>query len=279
MSKPSWFTEEYMGLSFGLKLKSHCHHEKTPILTLDIYETTEFGYLMVIDGNIMLTSRDNFLYHEIMSHPVLFTHPNPQNVVIIGGGDCGTLKEVLKHPIKQVTQVEIEEKVTRLSEKYFPELCVSNNDPRAKLLFEDGIAWMQNAPDNSVDVIIIDSSEPEGPAAGLFNTAFFKECHRVLTSDGCLALQSESPLLHQDLLLAIQNALKVAGFNHRMIFPFPQPVYPTGWWSMTMASKTQPFSTFRRDEKLLAQLETKYYQFAVHEAAFTPLPMLKEIVS
>lgn len=278
-SEPTWFTEEYMGLSFGLKLKAHLHQEKTPIMTIDIYDTEAFGHLMTIDGNTMVSTRENFLYHEMISHPALFTHPNPKRVIIIGGGDCGTLKEVLKHPVDSVIQIDIEEQVTRLSEKYFPELCTSNADPRATLRFEDGIAWMKNAPTNSADIIIIDSSEPEGPAAGLFNAAFYEDCYRVLAPQGVIALQSESPLLHQKILKDIQTALQTVGFGHRAILPFPQPIYPSGWWSVTLATKTLPLEDFRRDTAQLTQLNTQYYQFAIHEAALTPIPLLKQVLS
>src|SRR5574338_1669805 len=117
----------------------------------------------------MLTTRDNFLYHEMMTHPVLYTPAAPRNVAIIGGGDCGTLREVLRHPeVESVVQIDIDERVTRLAEKYFPELCESNADPRAKLLFDDGIQWMKDARRESIDLIIIDSTDPVGPAEGLF---------------------------------------------------------------------------------------------------------------
>lgn len=277
----NWLTEQLdaYGTVFGLRIKSHLHHEKTPILTIDIYDTTDFGHLMVIDGSFMLTTRDNFLYHEMMSHPILFTHHDPKRVVIIGGGDCGTLQEVLKHPVQSVTQIEIEEKVTRLSEKYFPELCTSNTDPRAHFIFDDGIAWMRNAPDKSADVIIVDSTDPVGPAEGLFNAAFYTQCCRVLADDGILALQSESPLIHEQILKDVQGALKTAGFNHRLIVPFPQPLYPTGWHSMTMASKTRPLNAFRKDTALFETLKTRYYHFPIHEAALTPIPLLRQILS
>src|SRR5690606_11377001 len=155
------------------------------------------GRLMVIDGSIMLTQRDNFLYHEMMSHPALFTHPDPKRVVIIGGGDCGTLREVLKHAsVESVVQIDIDERVTRLSERFFPELCSSNGDPRADLRFEDGIEWIKRAADGSIDVLIIDSTDPVGPAVGLFAVDFYRECCRALAANGVMVQQSESPLLH-----------------------------------------------------------------------------------
>jgi spermidine synthase len=143
-----WFTElcEEGGSALSLQIHEKLHDEKTGFQRIEIYSTTHFGNLMVIDGFVMLTSLDNFLYHEMMSHPALFTHPDPKRVVIIGGGDCGTLREVLKHQgVEQVLQVAIDERVTRLSEKYFPDLCESNNDARAGFYFGDGIQWMKDA--------------------------------------------------------------------------------------------------------------------------------------
>ena len=127
-----WFTEVFQdqGTAFSLQVKKKLHEEQTEFQKLEIWETETFGNLMVLDGCVMLTTRDNFLYHEMMTHPALFTHKDPKKVVIVGGGDCGTLKEVLKHPgVEEAWQVEIDERVTRLSEQYFPELCESNTDP------------------------------------------------------------------------------------------------------------------------------------------------------
>jgi len=162
-----WFTEicPESGSAFSLKLKEKLHEEQTPFQHIEIYETEHFGTLMVIDGFIMLSDYDNFFYHEMMSHPALFTHPGPEQVLIIGGGDCGTLREVLRHPeVKRVVQVEIDERVTRLAERYFPELCEANDDPRAELRFADGIQWVKEAPPGSIDLIIVDSTDPIGPA-------------------------------------------------------------------------------------------------------------------
>lgn len=274
-----WFTESYpdLGTGFSLQIHSRLHVEKTPICTIAIYETTHFGKLMTIDDVIMVTSRENFFYHEMLAHPALFSHPSPKDVVIIGGGDCGTLQAVLKHPVRSAIQIEIEEKVTRLAEEYFPELCTSNHDPRANILFTDGIAWMQNAPSESADIVIVDSTDPIGPAEGLFNVAFYKECARVLRPDGILVHQSESPLIHQLLLCDMRKAMRGAGFQSLLTIPFPQVVYPSGWWSCTLATKLNKPFTVRKDVNLLKTLETQYYQFALHEAALTPLPMLERL--
>ncbi len=273
-----WFTEfsSNNGIGVGIKIKTQLHHEKTPFQTITIYETALFGNLMVIDEVVMLTSRDNFLYHEMMSHPALFSHAAPKSVVIIGGGDCGTLREVLKHPVSSVKQIEIDERVTRLAEHYFPELCASNHDKRAQLLFLDGIHWMQQAPAMSEDVIIVDSTDPIGPAVGLFNQKFYEQCHRVLAAEGILVQQSESPLLHQSILLQMRQAMEKAGFSHFLTLTFPQPVYPSGWMSATMASK-RPLTDIRRDHTLFSSLNTQYYTFPLHEGALTEPPLLRNL--
>lgn len=275
-----WFTESYpdYGTGFSLQIQSRLHVETTPICTIAIYDTTHFGKLMTIDDVIMVTTRENFFYHEMLAHPALFTHSSPQDVVIIGGGDCGTLKEVLKHPIRTAIQIEIEERVTRLAEKYFPELCTANNDPRASILFTDGIRWMQEAPSESADIVIVDSTDPIGPAEGLFNEAFYQECFRVLRPEGILVHQSESPLIHQSLLCDMRKAMKAAGFKSRLTIPFPQVVYPSGWWSATLAKKSENASfDFRKDFTRLNELDTQYYQFALHESALTPIPFLNKL--
>ena len=170
MNPSQWFTEQVpmADTAFSLKIKQKLHEEHSEFQHLEIYETETFGNLMVIDGCTMVSTRDNFFYHEMMSHPALFTHPSPKRVWIIGGGDCGTLKEVLKHAsVEQAVQIDIDERVTRLAEIYFPELCESNDDPRAELKFIDGIKWVKEAAPDSVDMIIVDSTDPVGPAEGL----------------------------------------------------------------------------------------------------------------
>lgn len=265
-----WFTEVFSpsGSAFSLAINSKLDEVQSPFQKIEIYDTTHFGKLMVIDGVIMLSSRENFLYHEMLSHPVLFTHEQPEQVVIIGGGDCGTLREVLKHPdIKAVTQIDIDEQVTRMSEKYFPELCASNNDPRATLKFDDGIKYMREAAAESVDVIIVDSTDPIGPGEGLFNQAFYQSCLRALKPGGILVQQSESPLIHMPLLSDMRRAMKAAGFAALQTLNFPQMVYPSGWWTCTLARKEREFAGFRIDDANAAPFNTDYYNAEVHLAA------------
>ncbi len=270
MPQLSWFTEAYAlsGSSVGFRTERLLHAEKTRFQNIEIYQTTDWGNLMVIDGCIMLTGRDNFLYHEMMSHPALFTHARAKRVVIIGGGDCGTLREVLRHDeVESATQVEIDERVTRLAEKHFPELCEANSDPRAELLFDDGIKYMADCAPGSVDVVIVDSTDPVGPAEGLFNAAFYASCFRALRQGGILVQQSESPIAHLHLIKSMRGEMSKAGFGALRTLTFPQPCYPTGWWSCTMARKGADLTEFRERGAAAKTFPTRYYNVEIHRAA------------
>ncbi|MDH3326121.1 MAG: polyamine aminopropyltransferase [Gammaproteobacteria bacterium] len=268
----SWFTEicETDGSAFSLKIKQKLHEEQSEFQKIEIFETEKFGNLMVIDGCTMVSTRDNFVYHEMMSHPVLYAHPAPKRVLIIGGGDCGTLREVLKHPeVELVHQIDIDERVTRLSEIYFSELCESNDDPRAELMFIDGIKWVNDAAEDSYDIIIIDSTDPVGPAEGLFSRKFYSQCFRILGENGLVAQQSESPLLHMDIIKGMYQEIQEAGFIDTATLFFPQCIYPSGWWSATMACKDNALSGFRQEDAENKPFETQYYNASVHQAALS----------
>lgn len=272
----NWFTEacEDIGTAFSLRLGEKLHDEQSQYQRIEVYATRDFGNLMVIDGYIMLTARDNFVYHEMMTHPALFAHGAAKDVVIIGGGDCGTLREVCKHQsVEQVTQIEIDERVTRVAEEYFPELCSANNDPRASLAFDDGIAWMQAAPDESLDLIIVDSTDPIGPAEGLFNKAFYKQCRRALRPGGLFVQQSESPLAHTPLIVSMHSAMQESGFAASHVLSFPQPVYPTGWWSASLAQRD---AGELRCPQNTEGLNLLYYTPQMHTAAFAQPAFLQK---
>jgi spermidine synthase len=278
-----WFFEHFdsAGTAFGLRVKGKLERVESPWQVVEIWDTETFGHLMTIDGATMLSARDNFLYHEMMSHPALFTHDQPRHVAIIGGGDCGTLREVLRQDdVEQAWQIDIDETVTRLAERYFPELCEANDDPRAQLLFEDGVAWMKAREAESLDVIIVDSTDPVGPAAGLFQTDFFRECHRVLRDGGIIVQQSESPLLHTDTIIRdLHQNMRAAGFDDTRTLPFPQPIYPSGWWSCTLAGKQCDLGRFREHDVHRQALPTQYYSAAIHQGALTLPPFMAQALN
>lgn len=266
-------TVEEMGARFGIRATEKLLDERTPYQHLEVWRTEHWGNLMLLDGVMMLSSLENFVYHEMMSHPALQTHPNPRNVVIIGGGDCGTLAEVLKHAeVESVVQIDIDEAVTRAAERFFPELTAHNDDPRASLRFEDGVAWMRNAPAESVDVIIVDSTDPIGPGTGLFGPAFLADCQRVLREDGIMVGQSESPFYHMPLMLDYHRAMKAAGFAQRRSLLFPQPVYPGGSITGTLARKKGPLDEIR---PLAAGVATRFYRTELHRGLLAIPPFMQ----
>ncbi|GAA72087.1 polyamine aminopropyltransferase [Pseudoalteromonas sp. BSi20439] len=270
LDQGKWFTEisDRDGSAFSLRINKKLDEKQSPFQKVEMFETTDFGNLMIIDGCTMVSSRENFFYHEMISHPALLAHPNPKNVVIIGGGDCGTLREVLKHPsVETVTQIDIDEVVTQMSLKYFPELCESNNDPRATVMFDDGIKYMREAAGESIDVVIVDGTDPVGPGEGLFNHAFYTSCLNALRPGGILVQQSESPLMHMPLLVEMREAMLSVGFNDLQTLPFPQPIYPSGLWSVTLARKSEAFDGFREDGAAIIAEHSEYYNGGIHHGA------------
>ncbi|MCW8808080.1 MAG: polyamine aminopropyltransferase, partial [Rhodanobacter sp.] len=173
-------------------------------------------------------------------------------------------------------QVEIDERVTRLAEKYFPELCEANDDPRAELLFIDGIKYMAECEPDSLDLVIVDSTDPVGPAEGLFNASFYASCHKALRHGGILVQQSESPLAHLDLIKSMRSAMRTTGFAAVRTLPFPQPCYPTGWWSCTMARKGGDLSGFRERGSISKSFATRYYNADIHKAALAQPEFMRE---
>jgi spermidine synthase len=277
----TWFTEiaSEAGTAFSLRVAEKLATVRSNYQNIEIYATTNFGNLMVIDGYVMLSSRDNFLYHEMLAHPVLFCHERPERVLIIGGGDCGTLQEVLRHDtVTAAWQVDIDEQVTRLAEQYFPELCTANDDPRARLHFADGIQWLREAEPGSYDVIIVDSTDPIGPAEGLFAAPFFRDCHRALRPGGILVQQSESPLLHRKIIEGMHAAMTEAGFASQLTLNFPQCVYPSGWWSATLAARDAATNLkhFRSADCVARPFATRYYNEAIHQAALAQPQFMRE---
>jgi spermidine synthase len=266
-----WVTEICAegGSAFSLKRRDKVFDQRSEFQHVEVFDTETYGKLMMIDGCTMVSSRENFIYHEMLTHPALFTHPEPRRVAIIGGGDCGTLREVLKHPeVETATQIDIDRLVTEAAERHFPELCSANSDPRAELLFIDGIKWISDAAPGSLDVIIVDSTDPVGPGEVLFTPAFYAACERALDAGGLIVQQSESPLIHLDVQQRMYRHLSGAGFDPIRTLFFPQPIYPTGWWSATLGAKGNDLTAFRKTDVAALGAQTRYYNAAIHRAAF-----------
>ncbi len=267
MLDENWFSEAAQGFAMSLRLQRKLHEERSPHQLISVYETESFGRLLALDGLTMLTERDHFIYHEMLTHPAHFTHREPRDVLIVGGGDCGTLSEVLRHPVRSVVQVELDERVTRVSERYFPGLCGGLGDARVRLVFQDAVDWIARAPSDTYDVLLLDTTDPVGQAARLFSAPFYRECRRVLRPDGVLAAQTESPFLDLELLRGALTAMGEAGFPVRRLLHFPQCSYPSGWWSVTLAGAAGLAEGFRAEEAAAKAFPTRYYNARVHESS------------
>ncbi|RIV17049.1 polyamine aminopropyltransferase [Alicyclobacillaceae bacterium I2511] len=266
MNEPElWFTErQTQNLSIGLRVAATLHTEQTPYQSLAVYDTVEYGRLLVLDGCVMTTDADEFVYHEMMTHVPLHTHPQPRSVLVVGGGDGGVVREVLKHPsVERVVLAEIDERVVAVAKEFFPAIAQGLNDPRVELQMGDGIRYVQDHPDE-FDVILVDSTDPVGPAVGLFQEPFYQSIYRALKADGLMVAQSESPFANKQIVHDVFHIAKRV-FPQAFLYLASVPTYPTGLWSFTLGTKKyHPL----QDVSDLRLQQTRYYTGDVHKAAF-----------
>ncbi|MFB9279628.1 polyamine aminopropyltransferase [Cohnella cellulosilytica] len=268
-----WYTEKQTD-NFGItmKIKRTMVHERTDFQELAMIETEEYGSMLVLDGMVMTTERDEFVYHEMVAHPALFTHPNPENVLVVGGGDGGVIREVLKHPeVKKAVLVDIDGKVIEYSKQYLPSIAGKLDDPRVEVIVNDGYMHIHDHK-NTYDVIMVDSTEPVGPAVNLFTKGFYQGIHDALKEDGIFVAQTDNPWFKADLIRSVNRDVKEV-FDIVRVYTANIPTYPSGLWTFTMGSKK--YDPLAVDESKLPELDTKYYSPRLHKAAFA-LPKFVE---
>ncbi|PYZ91592.1 spermidine synthase [Salipaludibacillus keqinensis] len=261
-----WFTEKQTE-NFGItaKIKQTYVSEKTDFQQLDMVETEEFGNMLLLDGMVMTTERDEFVYHEMVAHVPLHTHPNPKKVLVVGGGDGGVIREILKHPeVEKATLVEIDGKVIEYSKQYLPSIAGKLEDSRVDVQVDDGFMHIAKS-ENEYDVIMVDSTEPVGPAVNLFTKGFYEGISKALKDDGVFVAQTDNPWFHQDL---IKNAYRDVSetFPITRLYTANIPTYPSGLWTFTLGSKTH--DPLEVKEERFHELDTKYYTNEIHRAAF-----------
>ncbi|MGI6647917.1 MAG: polyamine aminopropyltransferase [Bacillota bacterium] len=262
-----WFTEKQTpNVGITCKIKNTLIVEQTPYQHLAIIDTEQFGRMLVLDGMVQTTIVDEFVYHEMITTVGLNTHPNPRRVLIIGGGDGGTLREVVKHPkVEKATMVEIDARVVEASKLYLPEISSAlHGNPRAEVLIEDGIRYVKENK-NTFDMIIVDSTEPVGPAVGLFSAEFYQSIFEALKDDGLFVAQTESPFFNADLIRRVYRDI-ASIYPITKLFLAYVPTYPSGMWSFTMGSKK--YDPEAIVEENCPDLQSRYYTPAVHKAAF-----------
>jgi len=249
------------------------YHTKSPYQEILVFENPFFGKVLVLDGVVQLTEKDEFIYHEMLAHVPLMAHPEPKKVLIIGGGDGGTLREVLKHKtVEEAVLVDIDKEVIETSKKFFPTLSKAFDDPRAIVVNEDGFKYLQDY-ENEFDVIIVDSTDPVGYAYALTTEEFFKMVFRALKEGGIYVGQSESIHYHLDIVRRFQNNLK-AVFPIVDLYTAVIPTYAGYWWTFSIASKKYNV----REPKRVKDFETKYYSEGVHKSSFLSEELYEKLI-
>ena len=275
-----WFTEkESSGSAFSFKVKKHLYSFTTSYQRIDVLESYGFGKILILDGYTMFTEKDEFMYHETITHVPLFVHPDPEDVLIIGGGDGGVLREVLKHPeVRKATLVEVDEKVIEVSKRFFPQLSKAFEDKRAHVVIADGASYVEDKKDE-FDIIIVDSTDPyAGAASPLFQRKFYQDCYNALREDGIMVAQTESPYHDTYWVKNIYKEMKYAFPGRRMYLGY-MPSYPGTLWSYAFASKRyDPIGDLHEERIDIDRYELKYYNADVHRAAFALPNFIKSLI-
>lgn len=273
-----WYQEKHNDeIALGLHVKSVLHSTQSEFQRVDILDTTGFGRVMTLDGLMMVTERDEFVYHEMISHIPLLSHPNPKRVLVIGGGDGGTLREVLRHDcVEEAVLCEIDGAVIDASRKFLPFVAVGLNHPRAKVHVADGVDFVKKSPNASFDIVLVDSTDPIGPGVGLFSESFYKEVRRILKPDGIVAAQCESPWENGIDLAKIYKNLNAA-YGNVYAYSGSIPTYPFGYWSWGFASDAQhPWEKIDMKRAQAIEKTTKYYNTDMHRGVFAIPNFLKQ---
>jgi spermidine synthase len=264
-----WYDETFDDHTrLGLRVKETLFSGQSPFQKVEVIDTVGFGRVLVIDGVFMTSEYDEFLYHEMLVHPALTTAPGVERVLVIGGGDGGTVREVLRHPgVQACVMIEIDQMVVEASKKYLPGIGTAWDDPRLDVRFIDGIEYVKESSDPKYDVVLLDGTDPVGPGAVLFDESFYRGCRRMLAKGGVMALQSESPLLMMDVFVETQRKLRSL-FSEVHPYMGPVPLYGTGTWSWTWCSDTgEPLRPVAERQKAITE-GSKAYNEELHQAVF-----------
>jgi len=271
MNMELWYTENQTNnVNFSMKVKNHLYSAQSEFQKIDIIDTYEFGKVLVIDNWTMVTEKDEFIYHEMITHVALATNPNIKNVLVIGAGDGGTVRELTRYNnIEKIDMVEIDELVVKASIEHLPFTSNKLSDPRVNLYFEDGIKFVKGK-ENLYDLIIVDSTDPIGPGEGLFTTEFYTDCYNALTEKGILINQCESPYYSHNAYEMKRSYKKLNNlFNLCKAYQYHMPTYPSGHMIFCFASKVlDPIKDLDAEKWNALGLETKYYNTELHKGAF-----------
>jgi spermidine synthase len=275
-----WFEETFQDrVRLGLKVRSSVLHTRSDFQTIDIVDTEPYGVTLLLDGAYMTSVADEFFYHEMIVHPALTTAQAIRRVLVIGGGDGGTVREVLRYPeVEHVTLCEIDGGVVEACKQHLTAFKVPWTDPRLHVRIMDGVAYLDEPTGEPFDVILVDGSDPVGPAEGLFESPFYQSCKRRLTAHGVLASQTEAPFFMRSDFVRIVKTLRSVFPSAEPYFA-PVPIYPSGSWSFTVASLGTDVLSPRPER--LRQIESgcRYYNRDIHRAAFAQPNDIREALA
>ncbi|MGB4438133.1 MAG: polyamine aminopropyltransferase [Sedimentibacter sp.] len=276
-----WFTEEHTkDVRFSIRVDEQLASVKSDFQKIDVFQTPEFGKVLVIDGYIMLTEKDEFIYHEMITHVPMSVNPNIKKILVIGAGDGGTVRELTRYKsVEKIDMVEIDKMVVDVCQEYIPQTASKLNEERVNLYFEDGLKFVRTK-ENEYDLIIVDSTDPVGPGMELFTIDFYENCFKALKEDGILVNQHESPYYAREAA-----AMQRAHEKIKTVFPIASvyqahiPTYGSGHWLFGFASKKyDPVENINEEYWNSLGLKTKYYNTQLHKGAFAIPNYVKEML-
>lgn len=266
-----WFSEaQTPNVKLSIRVDRHLYSGRSEFQRIDVFDSPEFGRFLTLDGYMMLTEKDEFIYHEMIVHVPMAVHPKVREVLVIGAGDGGVIRELVRYPeIGRIDMVEIDPLVVEVCRQYLPQTACRLEDPRLMIHYEDGLKFVRSC-ENQYDLIIVDSTDPFGPGEGLFTREFYGNCLKALREDGIMVNQHESPFYQEDAV-ACQRAHKriVESFPISRVYQAHIPTYPSGHWLFGFASKKyHPLKDLDEVRWNLRGLTCRYYTTTLHKGAF-----------
>lgn len=276
-----WYTEKHTdNVKLSIKIDKALYSEETEFQRIDILESKEFGRIFTLDGLMMVTEKDEFIYHDMIVHVPMATNPNIKNVLVIGAGDGGTVRELTRYSsVEKIDMVEIDRRVVEVCKEYLQQTACKLDDKRVNIFYEDGLKFVRNK-ENEYDLIIVDSTDPFGPGEGLFTKEFYGNCYKALTEDGILVNQHESPY-YDYYAKSMQDAHeKIYGlFKIHKVYQAHIPTYPSGHWLFGFASKKyDPIKDLNAEAWDKLDIKTKYYNTDIHVGCFALPTYVKELL-
>ncbi|PWA12911.1 spermidine synthase [Pueribacillus theae] len=276
-----WFSERHTPhVKLSIRVEKQLYSAQSEYQRIDVFESKEFGRFLTLDGYLMLTEKDEFIYHEMITHVPMAVHPNPQNILVIGAGDGGAVRELVRYQqVEHIDLVEIDGLVIDVCKTYLPQIASGFDEPRVHIHLEDGVKFVRSC-ENKYDLIIVDSTDPFGPGEGLFTKEFYGSCYKALREDGIMVNQHESPFYVGDAT-AMQRAHKriVDSFPISYVYQAHIPTYPSGHWLFGFASKAyHPISDLNMEAWNELGIKTRYYNTKLHAGAFSLPTYVEELL-